>query len=265
MSSSDTDIYKDKIEVSLDGRQIFYLFFGGAVIASLVFILGVTVGKRVASRAQANQQTKVSVTRDPLAALDQLGDGKQQLAFPSALGDPKAANRPLGEIDKQLQHKAAAKNAQPLVAADDDGDGADKPARKDKGETAKADNKHGNANKKKHDKVAKADKKHDKVAKADKKHDKAKKKADKPARKLPRYTLQLSSFAERGEADAFMQKLTDAGYTPYMVAAKVKGKGTFYRVRLGSFMGYKEAIRAKKDFEAGQRIIAYVTRLHRHK
>lgn len=254
MSSSDTDIYKDKIEVSLDGRQIFYLFFGGAVIASLVFILGVTVGKRVASRAQTDQQTKASVTRDPLAALDQLGDGKQRLAFPSALGDPKAANRPLGEIDKQLQHKAAARDAQRQVAADD-GD-ADKSARKDKAKKAKA------RADKKHDK---AKKKRDKVAKADNKHDKAKKKADKPARKLPKYTLQLSSFAERGEADAFMQKLTDAGYTPYMVTAKVKNKGTFYRVRLGSFMGYKQAIRAKKDFEAGQRIIAYVTRLHRHK
>ena len=42
--SREADLYKDKIEVSLDGRQIFYLFFGGAVIVGLVFVLGVMVG-----------------------------------------------------------------------------------------------------------------------------------------------------------------------------------------------------------------------------
>ena len=43
MAGTDSELYKDKIEVSLDGRQIFYLFFGGAVVACLVFVLGVTV------------------------------------------------------------------------------------------------------------------------------------------------------------------------------------------------------------------------------
>lgn len=244
MSSSDTDIYKDKIEVSLDGRQIFYLFFGGAVIASLVFILGVTVGKRVEARAHADQQAKAAVTRDPLAALDQLGDSKQHLAFPSALGDPKAADRPLGTIDERLNEKQARKLEAADKADEPAGDKARKPEPKAKPKPK--------------------NKKRDKVAKANKKSKKADAK-DEPKRKLPKYTLQLSSFQERTEADAFVQKLTDAGYTPYMVTAKVKDKGTFYRVRLGSFMGYKEAIRAKKDFEAGQRIIAYVTRLRRKK
>lgn len=36
MPSHDPEIYRDKIEVSLDGRQIFYLFFGGAAIVGLV-------------------------------------------------------------------------------------------------------------------------------------------------------------------------------------------------------------------------------------
>jgi hypothetical protein len=45
--SREAELYKDKIEVSLDGRQIFYLFFGGSVIVGLVFVLGVMVGRRV--------------------------------------------------------------------------------------------------------------------------------------------------------------------------------------------------------------------------
>ena len=40
MRSADPELYQDKIEISLDGRQVFYLFFGGAVIACLVFVLG---------------------------------------------------------------------------------------------------------------------------------------------------------------------------------------------------------------------------------
>ncbi len=254
MPSTEKEFFKDKIEVSLDGRQIFYLFFGGAVIASMVFILGVVVGKRVEARSHADQQSTAAVTRDPLAALDQLGKGSDKLSFPSALGDPNSANKPLGNVDRAWQQKrdkvAAAKRERDakLDADSASGDKAD-------------DNANGVAAAKANNKPTGDKAKNDTVKKA--KGNKAK--ADKPTRKLPKYTLQLSSFQERMEADAFFQKLTDAGYTPYIVAANVKGKGTWYRVRLGSFMGYDEAIRAKKDFEAGQNIIAYVTRLRRKK
>jgi len=69
---SDTELFKDKIEISLDGRQIFYLFFGGAVLASLVFVLGVMVGRRVEARAHVDNQPATSAVLDPLAALDEL-------------------------------------------------------------------------------------------------------------------------------------------------------------------------------------------------
>ena len=49
MTIRDADRFKDKVEVSLDSRQIFFLFFGGAVVACLVFVLGVMVGKRIGS------------------------------------------------------------------------------------------------------------------------------------------------------------------------------------------------------------------------
>ena len=55
MPSREPELYKDKIEVSLDGRQIFYLFFGGAVIVGLVFVLGVLVGRRVEARGHLDR------------------------------------------------------------------------------------------------------------------------------------------------------------------------------------------------------------------
>src|SRR5439155_10543994 len=81
--SREVDLYKDKIEVSLDGPQIFYLFFGGAVIVGLVFVLGVMVGRRVEARGHV-ERAHVEASVDPLAALDRLEAGSG-LTFQGAL------------------------------------------------------------------------------------------------------------------------------------------------------------------------------------
>ncbi len=59
----DSDRLKEKLEVSLDNRQIFYLFFGSAVVACLVFVIGVLVGKRLENR---------KIRQAPPAAADEL-------------------------------------------------------------------------------------------------------------------------------------------------------------------------------------------------
>src|ERR1700749_594692 len=81
----DLDRWKDKVEISLDGRQIFFLFFGSAVAACLIFVVGVLIGKRIEARALALQPAPIE---DPLAALDQLGDADEAdegLTFHKAL------------------------------------------------------------------------------------------------------------------------------------------------------------------------------------
>src|SRR5215471_20598639 len=62
----DVDRWRDKIEVKLDNRQVFFLFFGSAVVACMLFVLGVIVGKRIESRGRA----EALELQDPLAALD---------------------------------------------------------------------------------------------------------------------------------------------------------------------------------------------------
>src|SRR5262245_23623330 len=105
MTIRDADRFKDKLEVSLDGRQIFFLFFGGAVVACLVFVLGVMVGKRLEGREQVARRAATSAAVDPLAALDELSadeaaSAKEDLAFPAALaGDEKARKRALDAAD----------------------------------------------------------------------------------------------------------------------------------------------------------------------
>src|SRR5688572_25583231 len=95
--SREAELYKDKIEVSLDGRQIFYLFFGGAVIVGLVFVLGVMVGRRVEARGHTDR-ARVAATVDPLAALDRL-EGGSALSFQGAL---RGAEAPVSDVEKQI-------------------------------------------------------------------------------------------------------------------------------------------------------------------
>src|SRR5688572_12562533 len=64
----DVDRWKDKIEVRLDNRQVAFLFFGSALVACMLFILGVIVGKRLESRGRA----LAPEIEDPLALLDRV-------------------------------------------------------------------------------------------------------------------------------------------------------------------------------------------------
>ena len=75
-----------------------------------------------------------------------------------------------------------------------------------------------------------------------------------------KFTLQLSAFQDKGEAEAFLGQVKGAGYGAYVVAADVDGV-MYYRVRAGTFASYEDAVAAKADFETKVPKIAYVTRL----
>jgi len=75
-----------------------------------------------------------------------------------------------------------------------------------------------------------------------------------------KFTLQLSAFQDQAEAEAFLSTVKSAGYGAYVTAADVDGK-QFYRVRLGNYATYDDAVAAKAEFEKKVPKIAYVTRL----
>ncbi|HXJ22263.1 MAG TPA: SPOR domain-containing protein [Polyangia bacterium] len=89
--------WREKIEVRLDNRQVFFLFFGSAVVACMLFVLGVMVGKRIESRGQA----EAAPMTDPLAALDRVHQPppgvaapEPALTFPRTLAGSQAAAPP---------------------------------------------------------------------------------------------------------------------------------------------------------------------------
>jgi DedD protein len=115
--------WREKIEVKLDNRQVFFLFFGSAVVACMLFVLGVMVGKRIESRGQA----EAPQLQDPLAALDRahqppvgVAAPDPQLTFPSTLAGaprvkPAGAHASAALLPKVLFPKSAA--PKPIAAA----------------------------------------------------------------------------------------------------------------------------------------------------
>lgn len=235
--TSEPELYKDKIEVSLDGRQIFYLFFGGAVVACLVFVLGVMVGRRLEARSHVDRAAATSARKDPLAALDRLAEGKGELTYPAAL---RGADAPVAQVDRALQAVAP------------------KAEREKKPEPEKQPEAKVEPEKQPEAKVE---------AKPEAKPEKREAPADdgpvtkpQPAGGKAKFTLQLSAFQDKAEAESFLATVKGAGYGAYVVSAEVDGK-TFYRVRLGNYASYDEAVAAKAEFERKVPKIAYVTRL----
>jgi cell division septation protein DedD len=222
--SRETELYKDKIEVSLDGRQIFYLFFGGAVIVGMVFVLGVMVGRRVEARGHV-ERAHVEATVDPLAALDRL-EGGSGLSFQGAL---RGAEPPVSDVEKQIDAMAK----KPVEAEEP------KPEPK-KAEEPKPEPKKAEEPKPEPKKEAKAD--------------------DPKPEKKSKYTLQLSSFKDKDEAQTFLDQMKADGYAASMIKAEVDGK-QYYRVRMGTYSSADAAADAKADFEKSSKKSALVTKL----
>ena len=272
--SREEGLYKDKIEVSLDGRQIFYLFFGGSVIVGLVFVLGVMVGRRVESRGHVERaQTQAAV--DPLAALDRL-EGGGGLSFQGALrgsGDAQTSDveKSIGEMAK-AKEPASKKPTAPSAVAVADGKKAEEPKAEKKADEPKAEKKAEEPRSEKKSEDKKVDDKKVKSDDSDKKSsDKEflaklqkksadKKSDDKPIEKKAKYTLQLSSFQDRGEADAYLATVKSNGFSPYITEAEIDGK-TYYRIRLGNYRSVDAANDAKADVEKATKKSASVMKL----
>jgi cell division septation protein DedD len=264
MAQAESTLYKEKIDISLDGRQVFYLFFGGSLVVCLVFVLGVMIGRRVESRAHVGR-VDTSAARDPLSALDRLAaDERATLSFRSALGSGEAKGSAVAAAaEKVAQTQAALAPAKPEAPA------AVAPAVAKVVEgpvVAPTVAKSVSAPVAAPPVAEKA-----KITVAAKPVEPASAPAAGPAIKdsktsaepagKSKFTLQLSAFQDRAEAQAFLDQIHKAGYSAYLAEASVDGKGTFYRVRLGSYNSYDAAVAGKDEFERKVHKIAYVTKI----
>ena len=305
----DVERWRDKIEVRLDNRQVFFLFFGSALVACLLFVLGVVVGKRLESRGRA----VAPEVEDPLALLDTVATTPRPtqapaVTFPQALfggkngqdgvkkAEPKPPDLKATEPSKSDPGKAAeagkpsetGHNAEPTPASQTAPEKVStkasskllakldskltepaKPAKPAESKTTPTAGK---------PVVAASPASARKPAPATNKaaagpvaqppaetETPAAKNASVPligaaptdsAKGKVHFTLQLSSFQDRGEAEAFAAKF--GSEKTYLVVSDLPGKGTWYRVRVGDFATAKDAIAGKLAFEKKHGVIAYV-------
>jgi cell division protein FtsN len=235
--------WKDKVELSLDNRQIFFLFFGLSVVGCFVFALGVMVGRRV----DFGQTGEVAALANDGLDLLREGEGEQDeppeaLSFKDGLATPATddvpATRDPSEPPASEEEIAAAK------ADKTDKAKADK-AKADKTDKAKTDK-------------AKADK-----AKADTVLAKTSSGTAKPSASSAgksRFTLQMKAFSRAEEAESFAAPLRANGHDVRVEAEEVKGR-IWHRVRMGAFDEWETGLAAKDAFEAKEDIIAYVVRM----
>ena len=285
----DVERWKDKIEVRLDNRQVAFLFFGSALCACMLFILGVIVGKRLESRGRA----MAPEIEDPLALLDRVAASTPPLAAPTTAPSepapvarvrrPEKAEKPAVEkavaekavVEKAIVDKPAAdkviaeKPAAEKLAAPTEKKLPEKPVEKPVVAAVKPP-----AAQPPPPVAAKAAQPRA-VAALDPEPASpppaptqaapawnAPPAAVEPAvpsgaaRGKPRFMLQVGSFPMRAEADAFAA--TFAGQNSVVIPWDVPGKGLWYRVRIGNFQTFKEAIDAKLAFEKKHNKIALV-------
>ncbi len=271
----DVEHWKDKIEVRLDNRQVFFLFFGSAMVACMLFVLGVIVGKRLESRGRA----EAPAMEDPLATLDRFGGvaapapAPTVLTFPRALiGGGPSKNRPSsaerteraerGEradrTERLALERVAAKPiltaAAPLPIGPPTPPSSmtiskklaalPRPAVAAPSPPSKSPPLAQNKEPSQPTKLAAAMSKPGVVSTTI---------GDKGR---GRFLLQLSSFQDRADADAFARRF--AAQNAYVVSTEIPGKGTWYRVRVGTYANLQEASVAKATFEREHNVIAYV-------
>jgi DedD protein len=72
------------------------------------------------------------------------------------------------------------------------------------------------------------------------------------------YQLQVSSFKTQPEADAFAAALRRRGHKAYVEPAQVKGRGLWYRVRIGPFKYKRSALIYRQEFETKERMVTFI-------
>lgn len=72
------------------------------------------------------------------------------------------------------------------------------------------------------------------------------------------YQLQVSSFRTQPEANTFADQLRARGHKSYVIEAKVPGRGTWYRVRIGPFASQHAAAAYRSGFEQKEHVVPFI-------
>jgi cell division septation protein DedD len=262
----DTHRMREKYDLSLDSRQVVSLLIGGIVVLGAVFVLGVLVGKKLAGTPHADRAP------DLLTALDHKSDALERaraappLTFQEELTKPAAPAPTVVRAPAAAAPAVATSNSQasatPAPTASTPSASKIVPAARPPPATpAVAATEPKPATKAEPEKKAEPAR----AAHVESVATRSAPAAAQPVPKVPEatsstgaFTLQLGASPNRDDAERQASRLREKGYAPYIVTAEVPGKGTWYRVRMGSFPTKDAATRYLQDFKRETQAEAFV-------
>lgn len=74
-----------------------------------------------------------------------------------------------------------------------------------------------------------------------------------------RFTVQIASYPDRDMAEEEMKKMKKRGYAAFIVSSELPDKGTWHRVRLGSFTNKASAEKLAKELRTKENLSPMVT------
>jgi cell division septation protein DedD len=219
-------------EIQLSGKQLVFLFMATTIVAVVIFLCGVQVGRNVRpDRAAEGSDTAASSATPPPAATP---------SQPLAAGGPPAAEppAPAPEPDDELSY---AKRLQ--------GDQSASPAEKLKPRAADAAPPPSPAVQASSAKAAQS------VPQVS--APKASPSTDTPAGRPGAWIVQLTALQDRNAAASIAQRLVAKGY-PAFVLDPAPGSPTIYRVQVGGYPDREKADQAARRLEKEEQFKTYV-------
>ena len=74
-----------------------------------------------------------------------------------------------------------------------------------------------------------------------------------------RFTVQVGAYPEKAMAEEEVRNMKRRGYSAFLVATNIPDKGTWYRVRIGSFANKETAEKLANELKAKEETASFVT------
>jgi cell division septation protein DedD len=233
----DNSRVREKFDLSLDGRQIASIVVGALVILGVVFVLGLNVGRQIATRQADAARAGDLEALDRAPSADAPAVDGASLTFHDSLVKEKAPPMPAVAIPSRTALPPATPTALPPPAPTGSLE-AGHPERSDAASAAELS---------RGAPIAAAT-----PVKA------VPEPAERPtAATAGAFTIQIGASQQRAEADRIAAR--HRSLRPRVEAAEVDGKGRWYRVRVGSFDTREAAERYRRDVARETGVAGYVT------
>jgi cell division septation protein DedD len=221
-------------EIQLNGKQLVFLFMAATVVAVVIFLCGIMVGRGVRDvrgELAASSETTADPTAGivaPVAAAPISGAvgvspaTRENLTYPNRLAGEVPTPEPLKEPDRA----SGAASPPPMTVASAGSEAAPKldrtTAAPPTSQLSPSEPGHVTAD-------------------------------------APTFTVQVAAIKERDEADRIASRLTSKGYPAY-VTTPPNSVAPFFRVRVGKFHDRREADAMARRLETEEQFKPWVTR-----